>query len=832
MKISIKWLQEIVDISVESPDLAERLTFLVESPDLAEHLTFLGLEVEHIGIAAPPFHGIVIGEILNVIQHPNAQRLNICQVRVSDDETTPLIIVCGADNVRPTLKVAVAKVGALLPNEQAIKAVKLQGQDSFGMICSASELGLDIDKDEKSKGILELPDDAPVGKDLRKYLDLDDSIIELSLTPNRGDCLSMLGIAREIVAYYNYKKQMNSPPLVIKNIDLDTLLPPTQLPEQGCLYYATRTIRNINARAKLPILMQERLRRCGIRPVSCLVDILHYVMLEVGQPFHVFDLAKLSLPLEVRYAALDEKVTLLNGTTIKLTKDDLVIADKNRVQALAGVMGAMDSAVTEATQDIVLESAVFDPIVIARQVQRYQLHSEASHRFERGVDPQLPLRALELLTSKLLPIVGGNAHPVHETTFDYTQIKKTTPIFLRYAQIKRLLGIKILNKEKVKRLLLCLGFQLKEVTKQKQEGWDVIPPSYRLDITCEANCIGEIIRLCGYENIPSNPVHSTINPGVFIEKRYTYYDTGAKLLVNRGYREIVSYSFVAPEAQKCCNPSGNPSVRPLPLSNPISHDKSVMRTSLWPSLLENIKYNQDRQQVDLKIFEKARCYYADMDKHIKQEEECLAGAISGERQGASRRQVDFFDIKGDVESLLNCLCVNDAQFIKKEHPCLHPGQSACISQGEDELGYVGQLHPNIKQELGLNGSVFLFELYFDKLRSAARDKSSSDIRQFSPFSKFPQIHRDICLEIPESLPSAEIQEYVKQCLGDSGLLQSVTLFDLYKGDSIKQDDCKSITLRLVFQHMERTLTNQEVDHAIASLLIKLKIKHDVELRKM
>ena len=644
MKISEQWLREWVN-----PPLS--------TTELAAQLTMAGLEVEGVEPVAPASAGVVVGEVVSIAPHPNADQLKICQVNVGD--TQPLTIVCGASNVRVGMRAPLAIVGAELPNGMVIKQAKLRGVESHGMLCSATELGLS----EGASGLLELPADTRIGEDVYEYLRLDDVSIELSLTPNRGDCLSVAGIARELSALnnipINIKQIQYVKEIISSKIEVKVTVP------ADCPRYLGRVLKGINRAAKTPLWMQERLRRSGVRSISPVVDITNYVLLELGQPMHAFDLAKLHGGIQVRHATPGEAITLLDGQRINLTPGTLVIADQHQALALAGIMGGLDAAISDGTDDLFLESAFFAPRLLAGRARSYGLHTDSSFRFERGVDPELPRLAMERATQLLLEVVGGQPGPIIEVVSPQ-HLPARQPIVLRKARLQQLLGIDI-PADQTADILQRLGLQ----PTAHPAGWQVIPPSYRFDIAIEADLIEEIARVYGYNRLPTAQAQVTLSMRPQSETRLAL-NSLRQVLVDRGYQEIVTYSFVAPKLQQLLDPLRTP----IALANPISSDMAVMRTTLWCGLIQTLIYNQNRQQTRLRLFESG-LNFIKQDTDIIQEK-YIAGLVMGDaypkQWGLPARSVDFYDVKADIEAL-TALGGKPAAFdyTAQRHPALHPG---------------------------------------------------------------------------------------------------------------------------------------------------------------
>jgi len=794
MKFSEKWLREWVN-----PD--------IDTEALAHQLTMSGLEVEAVEPVAAEFEKIVVGEVLSVEAHPDADKLRVCKVNVGDDE--PLNIVCGAANVRTELKVPAALVGARLPGGLKIKKSKLRGVPSHGMLCSEQELGLA----EQAEGLMELPADAPVGIDVRDYLKLDDVSIELGLTPNRGDCLSIAGIAREVGGLNRIKP---TPPVIAElAAEIGDLLPVKLEAGADCPRYVGRIIRDINPGASTPIWLQEKLRRSGLRSLGPVIDVTNFILLELGQPMHAFDLAKLKGEIVVRHASEGESLTLLDGQQIRLQQGSLLIADSVAPLALAGIMGGADSAVSDETQDIFLESAYFNPLAIAGRARSYGLHTDSSHRFERGVSFELQREAMERASALLLEIVGGRPGPVIEQTRE-EDLPVRTSVTLRETRIQRVLGVKVAP-DKVVEILSGLDMAVEAI----DGGWRVTPPAFRFDIEHEVDLIEEIGRIHGYDNLPESRPQIRLQMQPSSETRISMQQI-RQVLVQRGYYEAITYSFVDPKMQKLLDPAQEP----VALLNPISSDLSVMRTSLWPGLVQAVIYNLNRQQNRLSLFESGLKFV--MQDAELQQKMMLSGAVTGEawppQWGMESRKVDFYDIKAHVEALLTLGGkIEDVEFRVKEHPALHPGQSAAIyhSQSGNLLGYIGALHPEVERALGLNQRVFVFELALEYVQEG-------QVPAFSPLSRFPAIRRDIAVIVDEAIESQKVHDCILRAT--SSRLQNVELFDVYVGEGIDSGR-KSLALGLTLQDLSRTLTDSEVDSEIQNVVSALSAELGATLRE-
>ena len=791
MKFSEKWLREWVN-----PPLA--------SEELIAKLTLAGLEVDSTEAVAGEFSGVVVGQVISVESHPDADKLSICQVNVGSDEL--LSIVCGASNVRQHLKIPVAVVGAVLPGNFKIKKAKLRGEPSFGMLCSAKELGM-VDNID---GLMELAIDAPVGKDIKDYLELDDLSIDVDLTPNRSDCLGIAGIAREVGVLTGC--DLTEWPEDAIEVTSQKQLPIIVSSAAACPRYLGRVIENINIKAHTPVWMQEKLRRSGLRNINAVVDVTNYVMLELGQPMHAFDLGKIDGGINVKMASQGEEIALLDGQQIPIKGETLAITDASSILALAGIMGGQASSVTDDTQHLFLESAFFTPTSIAGRARKHGLHTDSSHRFERGVDPKLASLAMERATSLLLSIVGGNAGPVTEIVSE-EHLPDQVTIHLREARIKRVLGISI-DEVQVEDQLTRLGLSVKK----QDDGWLVIVPSFRFDLAIEVDLIEELGRLYGYDKLPETRPQGTVLTAD-ISERNIVTSRLQSLLVDRGYQEAITYSFVDPEFQKYMAVEGEEAIV---LANPISADLSVMRTSLWPGLVQALTYNLNRQHDRVRLFEVGRIFSGtndDVEQHRH-----IGGVVCGSRYAEQwaekQKSVDFFDLKADVEALLSLGNHTNIQFIAEPHPALHIGQSARIYAGDKAIGWIGAIHPRLYKALDLNVRAYVFELALSAVTLAV-------VPSFVPLSKFPIIRRDLALSVSDSITAGVI----KRCLNDikSDILKEIQVFDVYSGEGIEQGK-KSIAVALYMQHKERTLTDDEVNTLISIITKQLKKQADAAIR--
>lgn len=800
MKISEQWLREWVAVRQDVKALAERLTLA-------------GLEVGSVAaVVAGPLEGVVVGEILSLAPHPQADRLRVCQVNIG--KKAPLTIVCGATNAAVGLKVPTALVGTSMPNGTKIATNSIRGVESAGMLCSAAELGLE----EASQGLLVLDASTKPGIPLTKYLALDDYQIEVELTPNRGDCLSIAGLAREIAALTGARLT----PVSIRPTPSKTRrkLGVTLGAKSACARYTGRVVEGINPQAVTPMWMKERLRRGGVRSVHPVVDITNYVMLELGQPMHAFDLDRLSGGIQVRMGRKNESLTLLDGKQLSLDPSDLVIADLKGPVALAGIMGGQDSAVSALTQNIFLESAWFRPEVVGTRARHYGLHSESSHRFERGVDPVLQRNALERASALVLSICGGRAGPVGEI-ISRAHLPKPPRIQLRAARIERVLGMPMPSAS-VESTLKRLGMQVAKVARRIGErAWKVTPPSWRSDLAIEVDLIEELVRVQGYDKVPARMPETTLAMRTLPETRIT--DSRLRtLLIDRDYQEAITYSFVDPALQGLITPE----LRPLTLANPIASDMAQMRTTLWPGLIKAALHNQNRQQERVRLFEIGRRFLPEPTGGAN-EQPVLAGIAMGptfsEQWGMKPRAADFFDIKSDIEALLALGGRRQVIFRPARHSALHPGRSAEVVLSKDSkvIGLIGELHPEIQKKTGLESSVILFELELDPLRIAI-------VPEFREISRFPAVRRDLAVIVREEVTAQAVLDCVRSTTGS--FLVNLELFDEYRGEGIDSGR-KSLALGLTLQDTSRTLNDRDVEMAVERVITALETQFDARLRQ-
>lgn len=792
MKFSEQWLRSWVNPAVSRDELVARLSMV-------------GLEVDAVIPVAGQFSGVVVGEILSAEQHPDADKLRVCQV---SNGSATFQVVCGAPNARAGIKIPFAMIGAELPGDFKIKQAKLRGVESQGMLCSASELQISDD----NSGLMELAADAPVGQDIRAYLGLDDASIEIGLTPNRGDCLSLAGLAREVGAIYGAQvTPVSIAPVAAVH---DEVRQVEVLATKACPRYLGRVIRNVDLSKPTPLWMVERLRRSDIRSIDAAVDITNYVMLELGQPMHAFDLAEINGGIRVRMAEEGEKLVLLDGQEVSLRVDTLVIADHNRALAIAGVMGGEHSGVSGKTRDLFLESAFFDTISVAGKARSYGLHTDSSHRFERGVDSQLARNAMERATALLLEIVGGEAGPIIEVA-SAADLPSIAPITLRAERISQMLSMDMDGAE-VERLLTALGLG---VTAQGAGQWQVSVPSHRFDISLEVDLIEELGRLYGYNRLPVRYPQARLAPQAKAEARAEL-PALRRLLVARGYQEAITYSFIDPKLFELFNPG----VAPLQLANPISADMAAMRSSLWPGLVKALEHNLNRQQSRVRLFESGLRFVGQLEG--LQQEAMLAGVISGSRLpegwANGRESVDFYDLKADVEALLGYAGAAAAfSFVPGEHPALHPGQTARIEREGRLVGFMGALHPELAKTLGLDQPVFLFELVLAEV-------ATGRMPAFSELSRFPEVRRDLALLVDREQPAEAVLATIREAAGE--WLTDLKLFDVYHGKGIDPHR-KSLAVGLTWQHPSRTLNDDEVSTTTQNIITSLEERFNATLRK-
>ena len=813
MKFSEKWLREWVNPPVDTQVLGDQLTFM-------------GLEVDEIVPAAPDFDGVVVARIASIRPHENADRLRVCEVDVGTSDL--LQVVCGAPNAREGLVTALAQVGGTLPGGVRLKKSKLRGVQSMGMLCSAAELGLSDDQN----GIIELAGNAPIGADLRDWMELDDYIIDIDLTPDRGDCLSIRGIARDLCA-------KNDLPLGLREINevpvkCDDEWPVVVDDDCACTRYAGRVVRDVSIKDPSPSWMVERLRRAGIRSINIAVDITNYVMLELGQPMHAFDIDKLRGAIHVRKAKTGERLVLLDGRDVALDEDTTIIADDRGAIGIAGIMGGQSTGVDENSSNIFFESALFLPELIAGKPRHYASHTESAHRFERGVDPAGQVEALEYASGLLRTLAGGVAGPC--TDWQNSDRMPVRPeVTLRRSRLSRILGVEP-EPETVSRVFSRLGIE----SVSDENGWTVSAPSYRYDLAIEEDYIEEVARVLGYDSLPRTfPSHQPVfNP--VPETQLSPIDV-KRLLVHRGYQEVVTYSFVDAEQQQQLRPD----LQALPLANPISSELAVMRTTLVGGLISVMQRNLSRQIQSMRLFETGLRFLPNaenesrelLDEHIRadhgddlqidstiEQQNTLAGLLIGRRQSenwnASGSAVDFYDIKSDVEALLHQANGTTVSFVPSDLEMLHPGQRAAIEAGGALIGFVGALNPAIQKALDLEHAPFVFEISMAALTRSRLPKAE-------PLSRFPQVRRDIALLIDETVDYQSVLDVVNKTAPP--LLREVMLFDIYQGDKVGAGK-KSMALGLILQDFSRTLEDSEVEQTVATIVAALGTAHGAVLR--
>jgi phenylalanyl-tRNA synthetase beta chain len=795
VKVTYLWLKDYVPLAAPA--------------DLASRLTLAGLEVESLTPAAPPFSGVVVGEVLESGRHPDAEKLSLCQV--TTDGSNRLQIVCGAKNVRAGLRVAVAMVGARLPKDVVIKRAKLRGQESNGMLCSARELGLGDEHD----GIMELPDSLPLNQDLRAALDLDDVMLEVNATPNRGDCMSVFGIARDYAAAQERRYLTARVPAVAARGT--AVFPVTLEAPAACPLFASRVIHGVKAGAASPAWLRERLRRVGINSISPIVDVTNYVMMDLGQPMHAYDLAKLSEGIRVRMAASKERITLLDDKEYELDADCLVIADARGAIGLAGIMGGRRTAISDTTGDVLLEAAHFAPDAIAGRARRFGLFTDAGQRFERGVDPTLPALAIERATALLLEIVGGEPGPVQVTVAAAGSAAGADAdgwVSLRRARLEKMLGVSVPDDE-VRAVMAAISDRIEPTA----EGWRVHKPPHRFDIRIEEDLIEEVARLRGFDSIAESHAVGPQIAGESTEARVAN-ERLLTAMADRGYREVITYSFVDPALQAQMFPD-SPGLR---LANPISTELSEMRVSLWVGLVQACRENLRRQQPRVRLFEIGKKFHLQSDERGTEqggelrEIETLAGIATGarwpEQWSSPREALDFYDVKADLQSVL--ALTGDASSIRFEPAdtltCLRPGRAARIYRGTSAVGWLGEIHPQVARAINLSGTAFLFELETDSA-------FSSNPPIFNKISKFPSVRRDLAIVVDESVPLAVLQENVT--VSASGLLHELRVFDVYRGPGVESGR-KSVALGLILQDSSRTLTDVDADAVVTAVVGRLR----------
>jgi len=804
MQFSENWLRTLAD-----PKLA--------TAELAHLLTMSGLEVEECREVSPPFTGVVVGEVLRVEKHPNADKLKVCQVDVGGAQ--PLGIVCGAPNVVEGMKVPCALVGARLPGASPdqlseIKAATVRGVESRGMLCSARELGLSDDH----SGLLKLREDAPIGRDVREVLALDDKILTIKLTPNRADCLSVLGVAREVAALT--RVSLRPPRISAVPAQSKAVFPVKISAADGCGRFSGRVIRNVDANAASPEWMKQRLERAGQRPISALVDITNYVMLELGRPLHVYDLDKLNGGIDVRFGHRGEKLKLLNEQIVELDESVLAITDASGPIGLAGIMGGDGTKAGLDTRNVFLEAAFFFPDAIAGRARRYNFASDASHRFERGVDFENNIEGIERATALVLEICGGEPGPVVDTV---AKLPQRHPVKIRVSRARKIIGVQIASDEMAD-IFRRLGFVARREGSGADEFFVVTPPSYRFDIEIEEDLIEELARLYGFERIPANPPFAVANMLALPERRRSLHDLRERLAA-AGYQEVINYSFVEEEWER--DFAGN--AQPIRLLNPIASQLAVMRSNLIGGLIANVRYNLNRKLDRVRIFEIGRAFLrdagvpdGDLDvAGVRQPMRIAAaalGAADDEQWGTAGRGVDFFDLKNDIEVLLAPALV---RFESASHPAMHPGRSACVLLNGSEIGWIGELHPRLQRKYELPAPVILFEMDTEPLLARS-------LPQHAEISKFPPVRRDLAVIVDERITVQAILDGLRH--SKSPIVDTIAVFDVYRGKGIENGK-KGLAFRVLLQDTQKTLTDAEVDAALAGLLRVLEQEYGAKLRQ-
>ena len=794
MKFSNEWLKTWVNPALTNEELAHQITMA-------------GLEVDGIEPVAGEFTGIVVGHVVECGQHPDADKLRVTKVDIGAEDL--IDIVCGAANCRTGLKVAVATVGAVLPGDFKIKKAKLRGQPSHGMLCSESEMGMA----ESADGIIELPADAVPGTCIREYLGLDDVITEVDLTPNRADCLSIAGLAREVGVLNNLPVTAPTWTNVTESIT-DAVAIKVTATEQ-CPRYLGRVIRNLDLQAKTPLWMIERLRRCGIRSIDPIVDVTNYVLIELGQPMHAFDLATLTGSIDVRLATQDEKLTLLDGNEVKLNANTLVIADDSGAIAMAGIFGGEKTGVTATTNSILLESAFFSPLAITGRARSYGLHTDSSHRFERGVDFELQYQAMERATQLIIEVCGGEVGPVAEVS-TAAALPQHQAITLRRSQLDKVIGFHITD-EKVLEILNTLG--LSPVF--ADDTWTVVSPSFRFDIEVEVDLIEEVARVYGYNNIPNVAPVAALKMTDHAEAQLPVRRI-RDLMVDRGFQEAITYSFVDPKRQQLFHPEADQ----LTLPNPISIEMSAMRVSMFTGLVEAVVANQKRQQQRVRLFETGLTFIKDdtVENGVRQIPmlgAVIAGTANAESWNQESKAVDYFDLKGDLDALLDQTCNSDAFTLKRaSHPGLHPGQSAEIFCDGRSVGHIGAIHPSLEKKFSLNGATIILEIELVAL-------TNRNLPQASDISKFPANRRDIAMIVKDQVNAGDVIKFIKKVGGNQ--LVGINLFDVYQGTGVAEGN-KSLAISLTLQDALRTLEEKEISDTVNTIVEAVSSEFNASLR--
>ena len=791
MRVNLEWLSDWVELG--------------DAEGVSAALTTSGLEVDSLERLAAVDRNIVVGEVLEVARHPNADRLSVCVV---DDGASRHQVVCGAPNVRPGIKAPFARVGSKLPSGKAIGAAELRGVPSNGMLCSAKELELVDDVN----GLLILDADAPKGTSVADYLKLDDAVLEVNVTPNRGDCFSVLGIARELAARSG--KGMRGAAIVAVPPAIMDTLPISLGAPASCPRFAGRVMRGLKRDARTPLWMRERLRRAGVRPLQPIVDVTNYVMLELGQPMHAYDLAKLHGRVEARLARATETITLLDGREVALADDMLVIADAQAPVGLAGVMGGASSAVSESTESVFLESAFFAPAAIAGRARRLGLHTDASLRFERGVDPAGQARAIERATELLLAICGGQAGPVSDVSHS-AALPEGKPVALRRERLRDVLGVDVPAKR-----VGDIFERLEMTVETTPDGWRITPPAFRFDVAIEEDLIEEVGRMFGYDAIPVTPGEAVERLGTASEQVVAA-ERVVDLLAARGYAEAVTYSFVDAALDALVSPE----TAPIELANPIASDMAVLRRSLWPGLINAARLNVSHQRQRVRLFELGP-QFAAAGQGVAQAA-VVAGLALGARapehwDGGTGPEVDYFDVKADVEAVLRLTgAVAEFRFDAATHPALAPGRTARIVRGERRVGWLGALHPEIAKRIDKKRTAVVFALELEGL-------GPTTVPAFKRYSKFPSLRRDLSFEVDAKVSAEALTKAARTAAGD--VLQQVLVFDVYRGEGVDSRR-KSIGLGLILQDASRTLTDEDADQRMRSVMQQLEREFGATIRK-
>jgi phenylalanyl-tRNA synthetase beta chain len=788
MKISENWLREWVNPKVSTDELVEQLTML-------------GLEVDDTLPAAGDFTNVVIAKIVAMEKHPDADKLNVCQVDAGTGEN--LQIVCGAPNARVGLVAPLAMIGAVLPGNFKIKKSKLRGLESNGMLCSNVELGLSDDH----SGLLELSQDAPIGQDIRDYLDLNDTIIDIDLTPNRADCFCVKGIAIDVACLNEIS--VTQPVINTVEPEIDEKIAVTLNATKQCPRYISRVINNIDNNKETPVWMQEKLRRSGIRSIHPVVDVTNYVMLEQGQPMHGFDKSAIKGSINVKMATKGDEFTLLDGKQVKLDESYLMIADDSNYLAIAGVMGGLDSGVTETTTNIVLESAYFDPATIMGKSRDLGIHTESALRFERGVDPQLQEQAMQRATQLIIDICGGQVGQINESKAEL-EIPQVTEITLSKDKLARVLGFEV-PVDQVSSILKGLTMQVDYA----EDVWKVVAPSSRFDMEIEEDLIEEVVRIVGYDKMPATNLF-TESTVISLPEEMISHNLIKTQLTTIGYQEAINYSFVSAKQLADFSLSANS----IPLKNPLTEEFAVMRTSLLPGMMETVKYNLRRQNDSLKLFETG--YVFEQGEAISQEDKLIAictGKRHSEHWGLGKELVDYFDCKGDLEVLLDN-CKTDYEFAQSKHDFLHPGRQASVVLEGCCIGWIGQIHPEICRRIGIKKEVYAYELYIEKIQK-------SILPQFHDVSKYPSVRRDLALIVNDDISAQQITNLVASELGEN-LIETI-IFDEYQGDKIELGK-RSLAIGLLLQQQNATFEDKDVDKLISKVVSSMKEQLSVEIR--